>query len=601
MLLQFASLIGRVLREFIYPADKIFTIVFLIALAPTLLLWWRWPMAYRGLLRRVTTLVRRLTRRGVWAYAIVAFIPLALRALMLPVRPIPLPMVHDEFSYLLGADTFAHGRLTNPPLPVWQSFESFHILQQPTYMSMYPPAPAFSLAVGQVLFGHPFWGVFLSFGIMCSLTYWACRGWLSARWALFGAILAGLELGSGYWLNSYWGGTVAAIGGCLVIGSLGRIWGVRGAQTSARGQGVWFGLGLTILANSRPWEGMWLTFGIGLVLAYRWGMDRKVEEQRRIIQAATSCCVVLLMAGSFMGYYNWRITGNPFQLPYTLNRATYAVAPMFVWQSPSLPKEYRYDVMRRFYVDWEPTGSGSGSSRYSSPRGFASGIIARAQKMDTFLFGAGFTVLLLLFGWRCLTNVNFRILLFCLAIFTIGYTLQWYYALPHYLAPLVGLVAVIKLFLLRHLHCLRWRGRRIGLALVPPFMIAGLAAGLFGYHLPVLVHGQKPPALNDFWVMRLEVQHSVLQIPGRHLVLVQYSPTHNFHREWVYNGASIDSSLVVWARYSDAEQNRKLMEYFPDRSVWLLEPDLGLSPTKLTLLRRGSVATVVGQMDPSQP
>lgn len=587
MLLHFISLLGRASRALSVPADKIFAIVFLLALASALMLWWRWPTVFRGLLLRVKACSRLLTRRNAWAFAVVALIPLTLRILTLPVRPIPLPRVHDEFSYLLAGDTFAHGRMTNPPHALWQSFESFHILQQPSYMSMYPPAQGLALAIGQVLFGHPWWGVFFSFGIMCSLTFWACRGWFSGGWALFGAILTGLEFGSGYWLNSYWGGAVAAIGGCLVIGSVGRIWGVRGAHVRVRGQGIWLGLGFAILANSRPWEGFWLTLGIGLVLIYRWASTRKDDDRRRISQAAAPCCVVLLLAGLFMAYYDWRVTGKPFQLPHMLNRATYAVAPMFIWQTPAAPKEYRYEVMRRFYLEWEPTVERAAS--YSTLHGFVRGVISRGHLIQSFLFGTGFTVLVLLFGWRSLCHVNFSILPVCLGIFTLGFVLQRYY-FSHYLAPLVGLAALIKLFSLRHLYCLRWRRLRVGLALAPAFMVGALAAGLVGWWLPTLLLRRAPPVLDDFRVTRFELQQRLLRTPGRHVVLVRYSPTHAYHEEWVYNGEAIDSSDVVWARYYSTEQNCKLMKYFSDRSVWLLEADLYPAPTALALLRRGSVA-----------
>ncbi len=48
----------------------------------------------------------------------------------------------------------------------------------------------------------------------------------------------------------------------------------------------------------------------------------------------------------------------------------------------------------------------------------------------------------------------------------------------------------------------------------------------------------------------------------------------------MYNAADIGGAGVVWARDLGAEVNDKLRRYYPDRTVWLLEPDA--RPPKLS-------------------
>lgn len=490
-----------------------------------------------------------------------------IRLLLLPISPIPQPWIQDDFSFLLAADTFAHGRLTNPTPALWQHFESFHIDMQPTYMSMYFPAQGLVMAAGQVIAGHPWWGVWASCGLMCAALCWMLQAWVPPGWALLGAMLAVLRLATfSYWINTYTGGAVPAIGGALVLGALPRI--LRRFRTR---DFFWMGLGLAILANSRPYEGLLVSAPAMVFLL--WHLWKRAHPPitlllRRMIPAA----VLLIATLGVMGYYNWRVFGNPFTIPYKINRDTYASAQHFIWQRPHAEPAYRHLAMRNFY-----TGSELKIFREEtgSIGGFLSGTVQKS--LEAVSFYLSFTLIpLILMLPSAFRDRRLRLLTVISIVLAIGLGIETFF-IPHYLAPATALLLALLLQSMRHLRVKGPSGLFLVRA-IPAACVLLAVARIFAQPL----HIELPPALKQTgtWAggtptagfERARVAAELESHRGAQLAIVRYVNAH-LYPEWVYNAADIDKSKVVWAREMDPESNRKLLNYYKNRTAWLVEPD----------------------------
>jgi hypothetical protein len=237
----------------------------------------------------------------------------------------PVPRTQDEFSYLLMADTFAHGRVANPAPRLPEFFDTLEVLVHPAYVSKYFPAQGVFLAIGEKLTDHPAVGLWLSSALACVATYWMLQAWAGPVWGLVGGLLMMIQWGVfSYWSQSYWGGMVAALGGALCFGALRRLWD-RLSWSSA----VWFGLGAVILVNSRPLEGVCAVGAAAAVVLYRaWRSQHRPAGGfwRSLVIPAGG---VLLLGAAVTTAYNHATTGSAFNPPYLEHERQYQETPIF--------------------------------------------------------------------------------------------------------------------------------------------------------------------------------------------------------------------------------------------------------------------------------
>ncbi len=513
---------------------------------------------------------RRLAVMTIFLLAIAA------RLAVLPVEPVPAPGIHDEFGYLLSADTFAHGRLTNPTHPMWVHFESMTIIQQPTYCSAFYPAQGMFLAIGQVLFRHPFWGVLFSTALMCAAICWALQGWMPPGWAFLGGVLAIMRLATfNYWANSYWGGAVAAIGGALALGALPRIRRHRRVSDS-----ILLAAGLAILANSRPYEGLFYSLSIVIALAvFVFGKNAPANSFRNVVLPISGA---MALCFAFMAYYFWRTTGNPLRPPYLIDVATYMQEPQFLWGKLRTAPAYHHAVMAQFYGGFhlQIFRDAQNEPLISALRRFLNFwmfYIGPALTLPFFVLAGvlPYGVSLRDLGGKTLFLVALTSVAFFALLLPVPY-------LPHYAAPMTCAVFALFLQAMRRVRIWDRHGRGKGAfvvrAIVLNCVIIFLAIG-FGLASGIPRAKCFPYEMIRPNSARAQLIENLHKQGGKYLIIVHYQPGHDGNDEWVYNNADIDGSNIVWAREMTSAEDQQLVAYFKDRQVWLLDADA--KPPKL--------------------
>ncbi len=515
---------------------------------------WAWKKGWRPAFPPIPV----VRRPWLWALGLTGGV-IALRLALIPLLPVPTPLVTDEFSHLLLADTLLHGRLANPTHPFWQHFESLHIIQQPHYVSNYFPGHAIFLALGRLAFGSAWAGVLTECAGFLLALYWALRGWMPPRWAIFGVLLAALRFAiASYWINAYHGGFLPALGGALVAGAFPRLK-ARASPREFLGPAVLLGSGCAILVGTRPFEGMFFVLPFIAMLAWQY--------RRRVAILAKIGLPVVLQVGLVLlglGVYFASVTGSPFVTAYQISRKAYGWPMTLEWRQPPAIQEPNIEFTR--YYEYE-TGQ---RETVDGPVNLLEYLTFRMQEYWRFFLGPLLTVPLIMLGrvWRRRRELIFGVSGGIAAILLVGG------GTPHYLAPATVMIIAIVVECCRYLSAARLR--------IPPLLLAAMALVLalrIGAQESGLPYTQK---LNyQSWCCRVQgdlnkarITAELEKLPGQHLVFVSTKSDPNNLFQWIYNDAEIDRSRIVWARDLGPERNAQLIAYFAGRHVWQVNPNV---------------------------
>lgn len=470
----------------------------------------------------------------------------------------PSPRFHDEWSYLLQGETFASGRLTNPAPVQPEYFETHHVLTAPTYQSKYPPGPGIPIAFGLWLFESPWPGVAVAFAIACVAVAWMLQAVVPVRWAAIGGLLPLLRFGVFeapdtdwfcYWIRSAWGGSVAMLGGALLFGGAFR-W-VRDARAS---HAAWAGAGLSLLALSRPWEG--LMVAVPVVAAV---LVPLVREPRRFVSLAGA---VVVLVPSFLGLaaYNHAVTGNALLLPHVLYEQSYDVVPHFLWGDVKPTASWRHDDLKLLHYDWR-------METWERRQTLAGNVSVFARTLaiaGSFFLGPALAVALA-YGVGVLRRPAMRLPICAIVVSLLATIVTVTYRThPHYLAPAAPLYVLLAVQALRVVRAGRGRAaaQLLGILMLCSLIVCSVATRI-----------DHRSSASDWNRVRAEIQEDLQESGASHLVLVYYGEGHSPHDQWIANGADLAHEQVLWARDLGEVTERELLPLYPDRFVWRLDAD----------------------------
>ncbi len=291
--------------------------------------------------------------------------------------------------------------------------------------------------------------------------------------------------------------------------------------------------------------------------------------RKAALKGVPAFLLVLAAGGILTTRYYRAVTGNPLMPPYLVNQRTYGWPLTLAWFTVT-PVAHTWQPMHDYYLAEIEQHQKFQVRTHIIQNG------SDAIVLWSFFVGPLLSLPLIFLPavWR---DQRYR-LLFAAAGSTIValYVEQSRY--PHYAGPATCVAIALLVASLRHMRAAGRHGERrralhrliLASAMACPAVLALMPVdpATFPSSTPFACWRCSEPGN----VRRASVVNRFRNLPGLHLLIVRYAPKHNWMNEWVWNEADIDHAKVVWARDA-GDGNSALLQYFRNRTVWIVEPD----------------------------
>ena len=263
------------------------------------------------------------------------------------------PAYHDEYSYLLQAESYLDGHLsyliheTHPEL-----FSQFHVVNETRFASRYFPATGLVVALGLKL-GNPYWGHWICGALTTIFIFLAGRELSGYRTGLFAGLFCALSPALALFGNLLLAHHPTLLGLSSFLYFYLRMWRIKSVK-----MGILAGVGLSFAMLSRPMAAAGFALPMGIVLLanlirpVKWIGDESTPSRGSVLKLNLAVGLPIIVGLLILLPINKAVTGDALKLPYSQFQEVYTPKHAYGFDNVNRGMGQREKETFAKYDDW---------------------------------------------------------------------------------------------------------------------------------------------------------------------------------------------------------------------------------------------------------